>query len=214
MVSLIDLWLPILLSAVAVFIASSIIHMVLKYHGNDFGRAPKEEELQDALRGFSIPAGDYVIPCPGGSAGMKDPKFQEMTKKGPIVLMTVIQGGAPNMGASLAQWFLFCLVVSVFAAYVTGRAIPAGAPYLSAFRFAGRFSCCPETVSTVKHHFTGAGEFSTGRMGNFQPELTPDAASVVNRHRRSLSRVNDTPRFRHRSYAFDTFAVVHKCSSL
>ena len=40
------------------------------------------------------------------------------------------------------------------------------------FRFAGRFSCCSETVATVKHHFAGAGEFSTGTMGNFQPELT------------------------------------------
>ena len=137
MVPVMSLWLPIVLSAVIVFVASSIIHMVLKYHSTDFRRAPKDEELQDALRGFSIPPGDYIVPCPEGSAGMKDPKYQEMVKKGPVVLMTVFPSGGFNMGASLGMWFVFCLVVSVFAAYVTGRAVTAGTPYLTVFRFAG-----------------------------------------------------------------------------
>jgi hypothetical protein len=137
MVPLMSLWLPILLSAVMVFVASSIIHMVLKYHSSDFKRAPKEEELQAALRNFSIPAGDYVVPCPSGAQGMKDPKYQEMVKQGPIAVMTVFPGGSFNMGASLAKWFVFCLVVSAYAAYVTGRAVGAGTPYLAVFRFAG-----------------------------------------------------------------------------
>jgi hypothetical protein len=29
-------------------------------------------------------------------------------------------------------------------------------------------------AGTVNHHLTGAGEFSTGTLGNFQPELTAD----------------------------------------
>ena len=45
MVSIISLWLPILLSAVAVFIASSVIHMVLKYHNSDFKKIPAEDEV-------------------------------------------------------------------------------------------------------------------------------------------------------------------------
>ena len=65
MVSIVSLWLPILLSAVIVFIASSIIHMLLKYHRSDFGRVPSEDEVMDALRPFNIPPGDYVIPCAG-----------------------------------------------------------------------------------------------------------------------------------------------------
>ena len=137
MVPVMSLWLPIVLSAVIVFVASSIIHMVLTYHNSDFGRPPKEEELQDALRGFSIPPGDYIVPCPGGSAGMKEPKYQEMVKKGPVVMMTVFPSGSFSMGPSLVKWFIFCLVVSVFAAYVTGRAVGAGTSYLTVFRFAG-----------------------------------------------------------------------------
>jgi hypothetical protein len=41
------------------------------------------------------------------------------------------------MSRSLVGWFLYSLVIGVFAAYVAGRALPAGAPYLAVFRFAG-----------------------------------------------------------------------------
>ena len=137
MVPLMSLWMPIVLSAVIVFVASSIIHMMLTYHKNDYRKPPNEEDLQDTLRKFSLPPGDYMLPCAGGAAGMKDPKFQEMVKKGPMVIMTVLPAGGSNMGTSLIQWFVYCIVVSVFAAYVTGRAVGPGSPYLTAFRFAG-----------------------------------------------------------------------------
>ena len=42
MVSLADLWLPILLSAVLVFVASSLIHMVLGWHRHDFKGSSRE----------------------------------------------------------------------------------------------------------------------------------------------------------------------------
>lgn len=137
MVPLMSLWLPIVLSAVIVFVASSIIHMMLSYHSTDYRKAPNEEDLQDTLRKFAIPAGDYIIPCPGSAAGMKEPKYQEMVKKGPTVVMTVFPGGGFNMGRTLVVWFVYCLVISGFSAYVTGRALGAGAAYLTVFRFAG-----------------------------------------------------------------------------
>jgi hypothetical protein len=68
---------------------------------------------------------------------MKDARYQEMVKKGPVLMMTVFPTGGANMGASLLQWFVFCLVISVFAAYVTGRAFGPGTPYITVFRFAG-----------------------------------------------------------------------------
>ena len=46
-------------------------------------------------------------------------------------------GGSMNMGAQLSQWFLYSVVVSVFAAYVTGRVLSADAHYLQVFRVAG-----------------------------------------------------------------------------
>ena len=68
---------------------------------------------------------------------MKDPAFQEKWKKGPVAMMTVMASDSTAMGKSLALWFLYCVVVGVSAAYISGRALPAGAPYRSVFRFAG-----------------------------------------------------------------------------
>ena len=137
MVSVISLWIPILLSAVIVFVASSIIHMVLRYHRTDFGTIPNEDEVMDALRKFDIPPGDYVIPCAGSSKEMGSPEFIEKATKGPVGFMTVMESGPPAMGKSLMLWFIYCIVVGITAAYITGRALGPEAHYLAVFRFAG-----------------------------------------------------------------------------
>jgi hypothetical protein len=137
MTSIPSLWLPILLSSVLVFLASWLVHMLLPHHRSDFGRVPAEDEVQDALRRYNIPPGDYMIPSACGPEGMKNPEFLAKLKKGPVVVMTVCGPGSMNMGASLGQWFVYLLVVGALTAYVTGRALPVGAPYLHVFRFAG-----------------------------------------------------------------------------
>ena len=136
-VPVMSLWLPILVSAVIVFVASSIMHMVLKYHSTDMRKLPKEDEIQAALRPFNIPPGDYGLPHAGSMGALKDPAFMEKMKKGPVAIMTVMTSGPPSMGANLVQWFLYCVVVGVFAAYIAGRALGPGAHYLAVFRFAG-----------------------------------------------------------------------------
>lgn len=137
MIDIMSLSLPIFLSALFVFLVSFVIHMVLPYHRSDFGKIPSEDGVMDALRKFSIPEGDYVIPHAGSPEVMKSPEYVEKSKKGPVAFLTVMKSGSPSMGSSLAQWFVFCLVVGIFAAYIAGRALPAGSHYLSVFRFAG-----------------------------------------------------------------------------
>ncbi|MBI4408443.1 MAG: hypothetical protein HY561_01965 [Gemmatimonadetes bacterium] len=137
MVPVMSLWLPILLSAVVVFIASTIIHMWLPYHRTDYAKAPGEDDLMEALRRAGVAPGDYVVPHAGSMAAMKDPAFVEKMKRGPIAIMTVMAGREPSMAKNLVQWFIFLLVVAVFAAYIAGRALGPGAEYLSVFRFAG-----------------------------------------------------------------------------
>ncbi len=80
---------------------------------------------------------DYCAPYAGSMEAMKSEAFQEKFKKGPVVTMTVSDGSAMNMGRQLMQWFLYSVVISLFAAYMTGRVLPAGAPYLEVFRVAG-----------------------------------------------------------------------------
>jgi hypothetical protein len=136
MISLVSLWLPVLLAAVLAFVASAVMHMVLKYHQNDFAAVPRENEVAAALRPFAIPPGDYHIPH-GGSADMKTPEFQEKLRQGPVVMLTVFPNGPFAMGKMLVQWFLFCVVVSIVAGYVAGRTVPAGTEYLHVFRVTG-----------------------------------------------------------------------------
>ena len=132
-----SLWLPILLSAVIVFLLSNVLHMVLPYHRSDYKKVPKEDDVMAAMRPFDIPAGDYMMPGPDSMAAMRDPAFLERRRKGPVAVMTVMPGGPMSMGSNLAQWFVYSIVVSFFSAYVGSRALAPGADYLAVFRFVG-----------------------------------------------------------------------------
>ncbi|HEY2824350.1 MAG TPA: hypothetical protein VGI83_02290 [Gemmatimonadales bacterium] len=132
-----QLWLPILVSAVIVFIASSIIHMLPLWHKNDFPLLANQDKIMDALRPFNIPPGEYMVPRPSDMADMRTPGFQEKLNKGPVFTMIVMPNGMMKMGATMTQWFLFCCVVSVFAAYIASRTLVPGTPYLQVHRVAG-----------------------------------------------------------------------------
>lgn len=137
MVPLMSLWLPILVSAALVFVASAIAHMVLPHHRTDLREAPDEDRIMDALRATGITPGDYVLPHANSSAEMQTPEYQEKYERGPVAMITIFPPGPPSMAKNLVQWFIYCIVVSLFAAYVAGRAVDAGGDYMSVFRFAG-----------------------------------------------------------------------------
>ena len=137
MTGLTALWLPIVLSAVVVFLVSSIIHMLSPWHKGDYPKLPNEAQVMDALRPLNIPPGDYCMPRPSSSADMKSPEFAEKMARGPIVIMTVVTPGAMSMRRNLSLWMAYAAVVGVFAGYVAGRALPVGADYLHVFRFVG-----------------------------------------------------------------------------
>jgi hypothetical protein len=132
MVSLLDLWLPIILSAVLVFLASSVIHMALRWHASDFKKLTAEDAVMDALRPFNLAPGDYAAPLPQSMAHMSSPEFKAKQARGPLFTLTVLSGA--SIGGNLAKWFVYCIVVSVFAAYVGALALQAGAAYMTVFR--------------------------------------------------------------------------------
>lgn len=137
MTALTALWLPILVSAVLVFFASAIVHMFLGWHANDYRALPDEEAVRRTLGPMAIPAGDYTVPRASSPADMRNPEFQEKMKAGPVLMVTVLPNGPASMGRNMGQWFVYLVVVSLFAAYVAGRALAPGAHYLDVFRFAG-----------------------------------------------------------------------------
>ena len=137
MVPLAQLWLPILLSAVILFVASSILHMVLPWHRDDYRSVPDQERLRAALQPLAIPPGDYVVPRPSSREEMRSPEFLARVNEGPNLVLTVLPNGPWTMGRNLSLWFVYLLVVAVFAAYVAGRVLPPGADYLMVFRVVG-----------------------------------------------------------------------------
>ena len=134
MTGLSALWLPILLSAVIVFVASSLVHMVLPWHKSDYLRLPDEDKVMEALRGFAIPPGDYMVPRPVTRDDLRSPAFAEKMKRGPVMVVTVMPNGPMSMGSNLGLWFVYLvgvgfLVVVHRRARAAGRhAIPPGLP--------------------------------------------------------------------------------------
>jgi hypothetical protein len=136
MVPLATLWLPILLSAVIVFVASSIMHMLLKYHQSDYRQLPDEDKVRAALRGANLSRGLYVFPfC--NHKDMKSPAMIEKYKQGPVGFVNILPNGPPAMPKFLIQWFIFCLLVGFFVAYLVAHTLASGTRYLTVFRVVG-----------------------------------------------------------------------------
>jgi hypothetical protein len=137
MVSLTALWIPVLLSAILVFVVSSIIHMASPWHKNDYPRIPNEDAVRSALRPLNIPPGSYMVPRPASPKEMGSPEFAEKMKTGPVLMLQVMPNGMTPMAKNLINWFIYLIVIGVFAAYLTGRAVGPGTNYLTVFRFVG-----------------------------------------------------------------------------
>ena len=137
MVSLASLWLPIVLSGVAVFVVSSIVHMVLPIHKNDYSKLPDEDRLLDAMRVAGLGEGAYMFPHCKSHKDMGSPEMKEKYARGPIGMMTVMPTGGVSMGKALTLWFLFTLVISFMSAYLASRFLAPGTHYLAVFRHVG-----------------------------------------------------------------------------
>jgi hypothetical protein len=168
MISLTQLWLPILLGAVGVFITSSLVHMVIKWHAADYLKLPNEDAVRSAMRGLA--PGQYVTPhCPD----MQDLQTPEMQKKftdGPVAMTWVKPNGMGNLPAMLGQWFALSLGVSFLAAYVAARTLPAGAAHGAVLR----------VVATIAFLAYATGPITDGIwMGKPWRAVAKDVADAV-----------------------------------
>lgn len=130
-------WLPILVSAVGVFIASTILHMVLSYHRSNYSQMPGEEKVLEAMRSGDIQPGMYMFPHCEDMKDLASPGMLEKFQQGPVGHLTVTTTGSPTIGKNLMQWFLFSISIGVFCAYVASFTLPAEADYMARFRLVG-----------------------------------------------------------------------------
>lgn len=133
-ISLISLWLPIVVSAVIVFLASSAVWMVLQYHNSDWRKLPDEDSARAALKGTA--PGQYSVPNATSSAERKNPEWQEKYREGPAAMLVVFPHGSLAMGKQMFQWIIYCLAISFMVAYISSFTVAAGAHYLQVFRVA------------------------------------------------------------------------------
>lgn len=151
MTTLAALWLPILLSAVFVFVASSVIHMLLPIHKSDYRKLPDEDAVRAALRGSPTPPGQYMIPCAASMKDLASPQMVAKFREGPVGVLVLRPAGAPTMGKALGQWFVLCIVIGVFTAYLTGLALAPGAPGMQVFRIGA-------TVAVLGYGFSSVSD--------------------------------------------------------
>ena len=152
MVSLTALWLPIVLAAVAVFIASSVIHMAFKYHNSEYKQLPDEASVLDAMRGAKAGPGFYSFPYAASMKEMGTPEMMEKYTQGPVGTVNVNPSGPPAMGKPLLLWFTYSIVVGIFAGYLASRTLAPGTHYLQVFRVVG----CASFMAYAFAHFSDA----------------------------------------------------------
>lgn len=147
MVGLSALWMPIVVSAVFVFIALAIIHMIPGWHQNDMTAVPGEDKFMETLRGLNAQPGEYRFPYGRTTKDMEALAFVEKMRSGPVGTMTIRPSGELPFGKMMGQWFVYSLFVAVLAAYITSRTRAPGAPFLEVLRVSGTVTFCCYVVA-------------------------------------------------------------------
>jgi len=124
----------VLVSSVIVFLASWVLHMLLPFHRSDFEKLPGEERISEAMRKEKVGPGNYMAPHCGSPKELQSPEAMEKFKAGPVMIVNVWPSGPPSMGKSLAQWFVFCILVGTVSGYLAGLTLAPGTAYRQVFR--------------------------------------------------------------------------------
>jgi hypothetical protein len=131
-----SLWLPILVSGVALFFASWAAWMLLPHHKPEWKGLPDEKPIIDALRSTNVPPGQYLFPYAAKPEDWSSEEFKQRVAAGPNGTLTV-WSGPPNMAVNMLCTLLFFTVANFVIGYLTGIALDPGESFMKVFRFAG-----------------------------------------------------------------------------
>jgi hypothetical protein len=159
--TILALWLPILLSAVAVFIASSIIHMLLGYHNSNYAQIPDEEKFRDRVANLNIPPGEYMVPYAGSSKAMQSESYQQKMNDGPVGMLTMMPNGPFAMGKNLLLWFIYSMIVGLFCAYLATLTLNTNSDYMTVMRIVGTVAFCGYALALVQNSIWTAKSWKT-----------------------------------------------------
>ncbi len=134
MITLGSLWLAIVLATVLVWIAASLIWMVLPHHRTDYKGLPDEEAARSVLGAQKLAPGDYDVPHCTSMKEMQQPEGRLKFEQGPVAFITILPNRPPPMARNMVLTIVFYLIVSIIVAYVASRSLDSDADYLSVFR--------------------------------------------------------------------------------
>jgi hypothetical protein len=149
MVTIGALWIPILLSTIAVWMASALVWMVMPHHKSDYAKLPDEEAVRRALSAQGLVPGQYSIPHAASAKDLQDPETARKFADGPVGFLTVLPSGAPAMGGNVMLSMVFYLLISTVVAYMASRTLDPGADYLAVFRVTGTVAWLAYGTATV-----------------------------------------------------------------
>ena len=144
-----SLWIPVIVSAVFVFVASSILHMVLKYHRADYKPLPNEDAVREALGKGKPAPGLYFTPYCADMKQMGQPEMKAKFEKGPVAMIAVAPSGRPAMGKRLLLWFMFSVLVSFVTAYVARHTLHPGEDGMLVMRMTSTIAFAAYGLSNV-----------------------------------------------------------------
>jgi hypothetical protein len=151
MLVIVQQWLPIVLSTVLVFVASSVIHMVLKWHKSDYRPLPNEDAVRSAIRAGNPTPGQYVMPYCLDMKSAQTPEMMQKFLEGPNAMVALMPNGPPRMGGALAMWFAFTFVIGVICAYVAGKSLPSTASFYQVCRLVGALAFLAYGAGSVQY---------------------------------------------------------------
>ena len=133
-----SLWLPILLSAVAVWIASIVLGLPFFHHKTDWIGLPKgqEDALASFLRTSDVRPGNYLFPDFRTREAMESERVKKALNDGPVGHLSLWPTPL-GMGGKMAATFVVYLIVNTLIAYLTRVAIPGPASFARVFQVAG-----------------------------------------------------------------------------
>jgi len=179
MTPFLSLLLPILLASVAVFIVSLIIHMAMPWHKSDYGNVPNDDDAIAAIRSLNLAPDDYAVPNPRLPGGGKNPNFIPNFERGPSFHMTVMNPGKMNMGKYMGTWFLFTLLISAIAGWVTGSIVAPGGNTRAVFHFSAIITACSYGFGAWPLSIWYHRKWSTAFKGTFDAILYGLATGAV-----------------------------------
>ena len=141
-----SLWLPVLLTTLATFIACSLAWTVLPHHRSDFEKLPDEEAFRRTLG--PIAAGQYHIPWMSPE-GRKSPEWQAKVAEGPTGILRVWPRGPIKMGKFLIQQAAYLFVTAFVIGYILRHSLHPGDPCMEVFRMATSVALCAHCLALI-----------------------------------------------------------------